>query len=638
MPFDCETARRLIAKKLPSLITYARWASSVWSINVIMEELAKSWTDNKTLINVGFAAPWLLENIDSPEEWFGAILGLLEHEVAHILFSSTSKKMFEDYQEKARKAGIPYEMAMGLRAMLEDGRVNYSHANKSPQSIKPLQWVCELHYRYVAEQFAEDFQGQTEPQDILNDIMCGILQRARCGKDLPNLPESALEMLDKIDPLIETGIRASSTGEMIDKSAIPIGKILAEAFPMPPAEQDLGTGDNGEDELNGQGKKGGGKNDPRLNPRSNASQKEGGDGHEKPRKPSKPSSSQQANGNNNGKMQQNGENVSRQKQDHQSQFGEFLKKMSAEIHNEANEPEKQKTLPNAEEARNGLSAKVILEILNVHGVRFEERVAGYNQEGFLNAFQMAEPYIEPWIQEIKARLEHQRASLNHGVLNGRLDPKRMHRAVAFHDPRVFRANQRMNDYNIAAEILIDCSGSMDGEPMERAKTGAIVLTSGLNYLSIPNVVVGFTSYPIKDNENPDQFIWRVRHTRYTEWDNPDIERIGAMEADECNRDGYSIRVAKLELEQRHERKKLLFVLSDGLPNYWSLEEGIEDTAKAVEEVREAGVKVVALYFGPTEPEFIEQVHKIYGDQVIVVRELNTLITEMIDIMDDELNK
>lgn len=62
----------------------------------------------------------------------------------------------------------------------------------------------------------------------------------------------------------------------------------------------------------------------------------------------------------------------------------------------------------------------------------------------------------------------------------------------------------------------------------------------------------------------------------------------------CNADGYSIRIATEELKRRPESKKILFVLSDGLPAYL---DGEADTALAAKEARDAGIILVPIYFG-----------------------------------------
>lgn len=56
-----------------------------------------------------------------------------------------------------------------------------------------------------------------------------------------------------------------------------------------------------------------------------------------------------------------------------------------------------------------------------------------------------------------------------------------------------------------------------------------------------------------------------------------IDAMGQIAAGNGNKDGYSIRAAALDLAKRTERRKILVVLSDGLPSgYFSEAEAVDD--------------------------------------------------------------
>ena len=70
-----------------------------------------------------------------------------------------------------------------------------------------------------------------------------------------------------------------------------------------------------------------------------------------------------------------------------------------------------------------------------------------------------------------------------------------------------------------------------------------------------------------------------------------------------NRDGYSIRIAAKELSMRPEKKKILFVLSDGEPAH-SIDryygpKGNMDTRRAVSETDRSNITVIGIHFGNT---------------------------------------
>ena len=84
----------------------------------------------------------------------------------------------------------------------------------------------------------------------------------------------------------------------------------------------------------------------------------------------------------------------------------------------------------------------------------------------------------------------------------------------------------------------------------------------------------------------------------------DSSRIGSMCDETTNRDGYSIRVATNQLMARQEDKKVLFVLSDGLPSCYSQDEdAVEDTRLAALEAEKKGIKVISLYFGASQRDW-----------------------------------
>ena len=87
----------------------------------------------------------------------------------------------------------------------------------------------------------------------------------------------------------------------------------------------------------------------------------------------------------------------------------------------------------------------------------------------------------------------------------------------------------------------------------------------------------------------------------------------------CNMDGYSIRVAVTQLLSRREKKKVLILLSDGLPSAYNSEAaGIEDVRDAVRDAKSKGVIVIPIMFGDQSfvSSEINKYRKMYGGEVI----------------------
>lgn len=105
-----------------------------------------------------------------------------------------------------------------------------------------------------------------------------------------------------------------------------------------------------------------------------------------------------------------------------------------------------------------------------------------------------------------------------------------------------------------------------------------------------------------------------------------------------NYDSVSIRVATKELLNRPEKKKILFVLSDGLPSaYDSGKEAIACVRDAVRDARKAGILVVAICFG-TEKHLEntrESYKQMYQKGIIMVTP-EKIPTQIVKILEREI--
>src|SRR5699024_12645561 len=100
-----------------------------------------------------------------------------------------------------------------------------------------------------------------------------------------------------------------------------------------------------------------------------------------------------------------------------------------------------------------------------------------------------------------------------------------------------------------------------------------------------------------------------------------------LEAEEDNRDGFSIRLAAEKLLKRREKNKFLLVLSDGEPAAMNYNQnGIVDTSVAVAEARKKGLEVVGMFLA--DGEIGEQdealMQNIYGKSHVMVRDIAEL--------------
>jgi nitric oxide reductase activation protein len=113
-----------------------------------------------------------------------------------------------------------------------------------------------------------------------------------------------------------------------------------------------------------------------------------------------------------------------------------------------------------------------------------------------------------------------------------------------------------------------------------------------------------------------------------------------------NRDGLAFRALGSLLEaERGEKEQLLIVLTDACPNDdmpalmdpsgRALKEyegvtAVSDTEKAVHDLREAGIRTAAVFFGSVS--HLENVQQIYGKEYVRIRKLNRIADAAQDLI------
>ncbi|CAA7617832.1 Protein NorD [Candidatus Terasakiella magnetica] len=153
--------------------------------------------------------------------------------------------------------------------------------------------------------------------------------------------------------------------------------------------------------------------------------------------------------------------------------------------------------------------------------------------------------------------------------------------------------RRSMERDLAVLVLVDASLSTDAwvenrRVLDVEKEALAVFSHGLAACGDPFAILTFTSRKRS---------W-VKIDTIKGFDEPlgdrVMARIGAVRPGYYTRIGAAIRHAAARLEERPERHRLLLVLSDGKPNdvdHYEGRYGIEDTRKAVHEVRSKGMGV-----------------------------------------------
>jgi hypothetical protein len=189
-----------------------------------------------------------------------------------------------------------------------------------------------------------------------------------------------------------------------------------------------------------------------------------------------------------------------------------------------------------------------------------------------------------------------------GLRRGVLDPTALWK-IGVKEATVFQ-KKGAHSKEFAFYLLQDGSGSMAGtKEYESAKTLAI-LEEGLKGFSALKITTFSVNGGKVNHHTAKQFTDNRKF-------NHAYSFLRARRSNGGNKDGYSIRVATKELLKRPEQKKILFVLSDGLPSDYSggFEYALNDVKNAVEEARSKGIDVIAIMFG--DNNFIKETRRYY---------------------------
>lgn len=174
--------------------------------------------------------------------------------------------------------------------------------------------------------------------------------------------------------------------------------------------------------------------------------------------------------------------------------------------------------------------------------------------------------------------------------------------VAVDDPDIFSRKSTPREYESCFCLLIDKSGSMgtgfeNGEP----KLAAAILTAAVLEEALKGIA--YTKIVAFDGGIDSVGHTVIKDYAQKEIGNRCIDALKVLTAGNGNKDGYSVRRVTEELIKRREKRRILVVLSDGLPSgYRGEDEAISDLRSAVQEARRNGVIVIPILYGSAEKE------------------------------------
>ena len=189
---------------------------------------------------------------------------------------------------------------------------------------------------------------------------------------------------------------------------------------------------------------------------------------------------------------------------------------------------------------------------------------------------------------------------------------------------IFRRKSPPTQRETAFYLLIDRSGSMGtgcGGGVSKlcsALTTAAVIEEALKGLAYTKIVAFDGGLDIVEHCIIKDFHQKEIGSRC-------IDALTQISAGNGNKDGCSIRVAAMDLEKRTEKRKVLVILSDGLPSAYSKEsEAIGDVRAAVQDARRKGIIVIPIIYGTDSAASFEAYQQMYEKGIVSATEGNIL--------------
>ncbi|MBE1441869.1 vWA domain-containing protein [Paenibacillus sp. OAS669] len=241
------------------------------------------------------------------------------------------------------------------------------------------------------------------------------------------------------------------------------------------------------------------------------------------------------------------------------------------------------------------------------------------------------PMVNKLKKTIRMTMEQKRIAPRNELLTGRLG-KKLVRAAWEPLPRLFyKKNSPSMEVDAVFCLLIDCSASMY-DKMEQTHRGIALFHESLRSLRVPHEIIGFweDADKVTDKESPNVFHIITDFARSLH-DSSAGPKLLQLQAEQDNRDGYSIRIAVERLMKRSEKQKVLLVFSDGEPSASDYhEDGIIDTCEAVLQARRTGVEVVSVFLGSGAVKDTERetMRNIYGRFSVLVPDVSGITDQL----------
>ena len=213
-------------------------------------------------------------------------------------------------------------------------------------------------------------------------------------------------------------------------------------------------------------------------------------------------------------------------------------------------------------------------------------------------------------------LVRSRQTWQHSKMSGKVSRKNVSKVFTHQGTvaglRVFRKKKENNTLDVSVTLLVDESGSMHGQKFIHAAAAAVCLNRAIRSIGVPVEILGFTDGRINDN------LCMTHHQVFGEKVNDEAIASGFQTLMDNgmlwnNPDGEAIIYAAERLNRQRSRKKLLVVLSDGMPAGGNCDGDIygytKEAVKKIEKSPEIDIIGIGL--------MSESVKRIYSKAVVI---------------------
>lgn len=224
-----------------------------------------------------------------------------------------------------------------------------------------------------------------------------------------------------------------------------------------------------------------------------------------------------------------------------------------------------------------------------------------------------ERYLSSGVSSTLAKdLERAIASRNRvqfipGQRRGRIHGSSLYR-LSMKDERVFRRKEDHKAVNACVQQVIDLSGSMDGKKILLALASAYTIADALDRINVPNIITGFTTFGNPDSSDRSKrgfsrfeaLMLPIIKNWNEKANAPEIRaRMGCVSTTFPllnNVDGESIVQLASLFSGRTEDRKIMLVLSDGVPcaTGEGFKEHLKATTKEIETVSDIDLMAIGI--------------------------------------------